>query len=94
MADGFERDAKKAAANLAKHGIDFIDAQQVFEDHNSVEWIDDRRDYGETRWIVLGMVNGRLLNVVYTAPDETTVRIISARGATPRERRKYHEGQT
>ena len=94
MAEEFEWDAKKAAANLAKHGIDFIDAQQVFEDHNSVEWIDDRRDYGETRWVVLGTVLGRLLNVVYTMPDNATVRIISARRATPRERRRYHESQT
>jgi hypothetical protein len=94
MADEFEWDARKAAANLAKHGIDFVDAQRVFDDHNAVEWLDDRHDYGEVRCIVLGMVRGRLLYVVYSAPDDATVRIISARKATPRERRRYHESQT
>ena len=89
----FEWDSKKARANTTKHGVEFRDAQRVFQDPFSIEWEDDREDYGEERRIRLGIVQGRLLFVVYTMLDEETVRIISARKARPNERRKYHEGQ-
>jgi uncharacterized DUF497 family protein len=49
-----------------------------------------RQNYGEDRFILLGMVQGRLLAVSYTMRDER-VRIISARFAESRERRRYHE---
>jgi hypothetical protein len=94
MADEFEWDARKAAANLAKHNVDFSEAQRAFDDPNAIGWGDDREDYREDRDIMLGMVEGRLLHVVYTVLDDMTVRIISARRATPRERRRYHEKQT
>lgn len=51
---------------------------------------DRRQDYGEERFILLGMVQERLLAVSYTMRGER-VRIISARFAEPRERRRYHE---
>jgi uncharacterized DUF497 family protein len=94
MADEFEWDARKAATNLAKHRVSFDDARRAFDDFDAVEWRDDRQDYGEDRWIILGAVEGQLLHVVYTLLDDMTVRIISARKATPRERRKYHENET
>ncbi len=93
MADEFEWDANKAAANLAKHNVDFNEARRAFDDPNGVEWSDDREDYGEDRRIVLGMAGDRLLYVVCTILDDATVRIISARRATPREKRRYHESQ-
>jgi hypothetical protein len=56
-----------------------------------LQWSKDRRqDYGEERFILLGMVQERLLAVSYTMRGER-VRIISARFAEPQERRRYHE---
>ena len=51
---------------------------------------DRRQDYAEDRYVLLGMVEDRLLVVVYTLRN-TRVRIISARLAEPQERRRYHE---
>ena len=52
----------------------------------SIEWLDDREDYGEDRYVIIGMVNNCLLFVAYTMKGEA-IRIISARGAEPHERR-------
>jgi uncharacterized protein len=87
---GFEWDEAKAAENYAKHGVSFAAARQVFADPSAIEWVDDRYDYGEERFIIIGMVAGRLLFVAYTMRSGT-VRIVSARGAEPYEKRKYHE---
>lgn len=84
--DQFERDDRKAAANYARHGVSFEVARLAFEDVFAVA----REDYGEPRYILLGMVENRLLHVAYTMRDEH-VRMISARFAEPRERRRYHE---
>jgi len=88
--DDFEWDKAKAAANLAKHGINFEQARQTFDDPFAIEFADDREDYGEDRLLLLGMVENRLLVVAYTLRGDK-VRIISAREAEPQERRKYHE---
>ena len=62
MNDGvFEWDDGKAAANVAKHGVSFEQAREAFKDPFAVEFEDDRRDYGENRYILLGMVGDRLL---------------------------------
>jgi len=86
----FEWDGRKAAESYAKHGVRFEAAARVFDDPFAIEWLDNRHDYGEERYVVLGVVDGRLLAVVCTARDDVT-RIISARGAEPYERRLYHE---
>jgi uncharacterized DUF497 family protein len=88
--DHFEWDDAKAAANLARHGVTFEDARRAFADVFAVEREDLRQDYGERRYIWLGMVGDRLLHVAYTMRDQR-IRIISARYAEPRERRRYHE---
>lgn len=88
--DEFEWDDAKAASNFARHKVSFEQAREAFGDHFSVEYEDDRADYGEERTVLLGMVGDRLLAVVYTLRDER-VRIISAREAEPHERRHYHE---
>ena len=64
--------------------------QKVFTDPCAIERLDDREDYGENRFNIIGMVDGRLLFVAYTLRDDT-IRIISARGAEPHERRRYHD---
>jgi uncharacterized protein len=89
----FEWDEAKAAKNYAKHGVTFEAAQDVFKDPFAIEQIDDRKDYGEERFIIIGMASGRVLVVVYTMRGEI-IRIISARGAEPYEQRQYHEQNT
>ncbi len=86
----FEWDPVKAAQNEADHGITFEMAKDVFKDPFGLEWLDDRENYDEDRYVAIGMVENHLLYVAYTLRGET-VRIISTRGAEPYERRKYHE---
>ena len=85
----FEWDADKAALNLKKHGVDFRDAVRVFYDVNRIEWYDSAHSDEEGRYNTIGMVR-EVLFVVYTERRERT-RIISARKATPRERRIYDD---
>jgi uncharacterized DUF497 family protein len=79
----------KDEANRRKHGIDFRTAAKVFLDPFIVEF-DDRDTANELRFNALGLVDGRMLLVTYTMRGDV-VRIISARGAEPDEKRKYHE---
>ena len=88
--DDFEWDDAKAAANLARHGVSFEAARLAFSDAIAVAREDPRQDYGEDRFILLGMANNLLLHVAYTIRHER-IRIISARLTEPRERRRYHE---
>ena len=91
--DTFEWDEIKAAHNYIAHGVSFEAARGVFKDPFAIEWLDDREPYGEDRFIIIGMVEGRLLYVAYTMRGEM-IRIISARGAEPYEKRRYHEENT
>jgi uncharacterized protein len=86
----FEWDAEKAAANVAKHGIRFDYAARVFLDPYRIEMPDDREEYGEVRYKTIGMVDNRLLVVVYTIRNGN-IRLISARRAERYEQRQYHE---
>lgn len=85
--DGFEWDAAKRDANLAKHGLDLAVACRVFAGP-VLERKDARRDYGEDRIQALGAVEGRVLVVVYTW-REGRRRLISARKAKQEERARY-----
>ena len=88
----YEWDPAKARQNLRKHGVDFADAVTVLEDEAALT-IRDPFSEQEQRWITLGMdALGRLLVVVYTWRGDR-IRLISARLATPRERRQYEEGR-
>lgn len=83
----YEWDPVKAASNRREHGVDFADAVGVFEDPLAMTILDDYP--GEDRRITVGRdFLDRTLVVVYTWPEET-IRVISARQATPRERRAY-----
>jgi uncharacterized DUF497 family protein len=86
----FHWDDAKAAGNSAAHGVRFAVACEVFKDPFAIEWLDEREDYGEDRYSIVGMANHRLLYVAYTMRNEK-IRIISARGAEPYERRQSHE---
>jgi uncharacterized protein len=63
--EGFDWDPDKEERNIRERGIDFTTASQIW-DVPVVEWVDDRRDYGETRFIATGAVEGRLMVVVLT----------------------------
>ena len=91
--DEFEWDDGKAAQNLADHGVTFETAMRAFDDAFAVEWPDESERYDEDRFIRLGMVDERILFVVFSVRNDRT-RIISARGAEPRERRKYYAENT
>jgi uncharacterized DUF497 family protein len=67
----FEWDDAKAESNFRKHGVDFEEATRVFDDPLRIEWFDDRQNYGEDRFLVLGEVAGRILLVAYTMREET-----------------------
>jgi uncharacterized protein len=80
----FEWDEPKAALNLRKHGVSFLAATQVFRDANRSERLEDSEDYGETRWIVIGLAGDFVVTVVYALRTDN-IRIISARRATRNE---------
>ena len=74
---------------MRKHGIDFIDVTAVF-DGDTVTVEDNRFDYGEQRFITLGLLKGRVVAVMHSERGDRT-RIISARKATNYEGITYFE---
>jgi len=84
----FEWDDAKAAENYTRHGVSFDLAKKVFNDPFAVERIDDRQDYGEERYIIIGLADGELLFVAYTEREER-IRLISARRAIRHEQDAY-----
>ncbi len=88
----FEWDPAKAQANLKKHGISFEEAQTVFDDPFASINADEKHDWDEPRETIVGMSKRRrLLFVSFIEPRARLIRIISARKATPQERRKNEE---
>jgi len=86
----FEWDEIKNKSNLDKHGVDFIQAKQVFEDENKIETLDNRKDYGEQRFKIVGLAIDLILSVIYTMRG-AVIRIISARTASKKERDDYYK---
>jgi uncharacterized protein len=86
----FEWDESKNQSNQRKHGLDFAEAQRVFNPSLFVD-VDDLQDYGEERYVGMGLLDGRIVVVIFTQPDEDTVRVISLRKATSYERQQYYE---
>ena len=85
----FEWDEAKNAKNIRERGIDFTDAVGIFEGPTLTDY-DGREDYGEDRWIAVGVVEAIALVIVYTDRGDVR-RIISARKATANEQRDYYE---
>lgn len=89
----FEWDAEKAAANAPKHRVSFEKGETVFRDPLSLTFPDPDHGHGEHRYIEMGYsTRGRLLIVSYTE-RQGRIRIISCRGATRKERRRYEEAE-
>ncbi len=83
-------DLAKDEANRAKHGIS-LHAAVGFEWNTAFEPEDDRFDYGEIRFVAIGLIDARLYVMVFTeGPDENAVRIISLRPAEKHEVRFYY----
>jgi uncharacterized DUF497 family protein len=86
----FEWDEAKNHANIRKHGLDFAEAGEMFRGFLLVR-PDLREDYGEERWIGIGMIQGRFAFVAFAQPSHDTVRIISLRKADHEERKEYEK---
>jgi uncharacterized protein len=91
----FTWDERKDRINQRKHGVSFETAALAFDDPHHISRLDREVD-GELRWQTIGMVKGiQVLLIAHTVTesgDEEVVHIISARKATPRERRIYAQG--
>jgi uncharacterized DUF497 family protein len=81
-------DRRKGRGNLTRHGIAFEDAIRIF-DGPTLEKVDDRFDYRETRVYAIGVANGLEVTVIYTDVSESERRIISAWRAERHERAAY-----
>lgn len=76
----FSFDPAKRARNLAKHGLDLSDAGEVLEGR-CLERPDDRRDYGENRWMSIGLLRGSIAVCIWAERGEDEARVISLRKA-------------
>lgn len=83
----FEWDENKRLSNIKKHAIDFANVWRFFE-NDIYMTIDDRFDYGEIRYLSLGLLFGEVIAVSYSETNEIT-RIISARKAEKYEQETY-----
>jgi hypothetical protein len=86
-----EFNPKKAQSNLKKHGVSFDVASAALLDPLALV-IEDPDAVGETRWLLMGTSALGLLVVCYTLRDEESIRLISARKATTKEKKYYAQG--
>jgi uncharacterized DUF497 family protein len=86
----FEWDQNKREHNLQKHGIDFIDGIEIFDDSDRIECESTRN--GETRFLTIGCVNDIVLLLVYIQRGAKR-RIISVRRASKNERQAYEQAK-
>lgn len=88
----FEWDEVKEKLNIAKHSVDFSEAKSVFADEYGLVVFDEDHSSDEERFYLLGMSDKeRILLVVHCYRENDTIRIISARKATAREKKQYKE---
>ena len=81
----FEWDEDKNKKNIQKHGIDFVDVPEVFK-LPMLTGLNHRKEYGEDRWIGIGLLKNIVVVVVFTERKDEITRLISARKATKHER--------
>jgi uncharacterized DUF497 family protein len=92
MSLDFQWDPRKAAVNRRKHGVTFEEAISVFEDPVARIFLDEWHSNTESREIIVGHSGaGNLLLVAFAEQPDTTIRLISARRATPKEQRDYEQ---
>ena len=83
----YEWDEGKRQSNIQKHGIDFLGIEKVFAGQ-TITILDDRIDYGEPRFVTVGLLQDRVVVIAHTETDEV-IRIISIRKATKNEEIRY-----
>ena len=83
----FAWDEAKRQTNIRKHGIDFVEVEKVFEG-KTLTVFDNRFDYGEDRYITVGIFEGRVVSIAHTETEEV-IRVISIRKATRNEESIY-----
>ncbi len=86
----FEWDERKRRINIKKHGIDFLDAPEIFQGPMLVN-LDEKNDYGEDRYIGIGFLRNKAVVVVFTELHSEITRIISLRKATKDEEKRFKE---
>ena len=74
---------------MRTHGVSFDLAKTVFNDPFALEWLDEREEYGEERFVIIGMAEGKVLLFVAYTEREERIRIISARRVTQYEQDEY-----
>ncbi|WP_019506444.1 BrnT family toxin [Pleurocapsa sp. PCC 7319] len=84
----FQWDEQKAESNQAKHIVSFPFATRAFDDENRLTIIDNRYNYGETRYITLAQIDKRVYVIVFTMRS-SIIRLISARKANKKEVKRY-----
>lgn len=88
----FEWDGKKATTNLAKHGVSFDEAKTVFDNPLYIDFYDPDHAEAEARYLIVGVSSQRRLLIVSYTERGNSIRLISARTVTQRERQVYEEG--
>ncbi len=88
----YNYDPDKRVSNLKKHGLDFDDARDVIEGTQTVTFEDKRFDYGEFRFLTLGLLHGVVV-IIATVETDKTIRIISMRKADKNEQKIYYENR-
>jgi len=88
----FEWDKEKAEKNLKKHGVSFEEASTVWDDLFFIDFYDEEHSMEENRFLIVGESKQNKLLIVSYVERENSVRIISAREITPKERRNYEHG--
>lgn len=86
----FEWDEKKRRNNLEKHGLDFALATKLWKSPMLIV-ADKRFDYQEQRWAGMGLLEGRVMVVIFTQRPNEIIRFISFRKANRREVRAYEK---
>ncbi len=86
----FEWDETKNKTNIAKRDLDFANAWQIF-DAPMVVRIDTRKDYGEERFVGIGLLKNLVVVIVFTEPNEQTIRVVSLRKALKYEREQFEK---
>ncbi len=86
----FEWDVFKNQQNIRKHGLDFYDAWEIFEGP-VLPVLENRQDYGEDRWSLIGLMGNRIVVITFTQPALEIIRVISLRKALKHERKKFEK---
>ncbi len=86
----FEFDPRKSKRNKEKHGIDFVEAQRLWEDENRLEI--EARSEDEPRLALIALTEGKLWSAFFTYRGQQRIRLISVRRAREKEEQLYYEG--